>query len=224
MRRYGVVATVLLVFLLPLTPAAALDGDVQPTSGVLYSGCRDVPVRYSVTFPAEMEDWTLDLTAYGADGLEATSTGVSSFGGEPTAGTAGLFFCSIDEPGRYTVLATGEWYDVYEYNTHPYSLPTTSFTMRLPKTRTVAKAKGSFKIKAAVQDERPNGYFPADYFDVWLERLQNGRWKRVPGTRTFADGPVVYKLPKLRGVKVRAVTPGTDDWTASKSRGVRVRR
>jgi hypothetical protein len=222
MRRYGVVATVLLAFLLvPLPPAAALDGYVQPTSGVLYSGCRDLPVNYSVSFPPEMEDWSLELTAYGADGIEATGAYLGSFGGDPTTGTAGLFFCSIDDPGRYTVVAAGEWYD-YDFNTYSYSLPTTSFTMRLPKTKTVAKAKGNFKIKVAVKDERPNGYFPADYYDVWLERRHNGTWKRIPGTKTFTDGPTVYRLPKLRGVKVRAVTPKTDNWTASRSRAVRV--
>ena len=95
-------------------------------------------------------------------------------------------------PGTYTVVAEEAEWDDYEadIDDRPFTLPPTSFSMRLPLTKTTLKAKPAGKnvrLTVQVKDERPAGYFSTEYATVRLEVQARGKWRTVPRSKTITD-------------------------------------
>jgi len=220
MRRYGVVATVLLAFLLPSSPAAAVDGGTYPSNGVLYDDCDDILIPYTFGFPPTMDDFLVNVDVYAPDGTRAGGDFMTK--PDPVSGNAEFFSCGSDGPGTYTVKTSGTWYDA-DYNSYAFTLPDSTFNLRLPRSRTTAKALGNFKVRVSVRDERPNGYFPSEYPTVKVQLKENGAWRTL-GRAMFDDsgkGTVTFKSSRA-GKSVRFVTVA-DNYSGSKSKPVTVR-
>lgn len=242
MKRFlFLLAVALGVVVLPLSvpaPASAdvVGGGVSAADGVLYPGCVQHPVSYTLSVPPGAQYWNLSITAYGPDGLEAGSAYLSKFLGDATTGTETLQFCPLsDGPGAYRIVPTGEWTD-YDYHDHVFTLPSTTVTMRSPATATSIRVsprhprKGAvFKVVVQVSDERPAGYFPTSYAEVVLQyRRGSGAWQkaRKGRARTDGEGRLVYRY-RFDGkpAQLRAVTASSwREYDGSVSRSVRLRR
>lgn len=207
---------------------AAESGSTNAPNGVLFE-CADHEYTYSIDLPSEADGWSADITVRGPDGLEATSDFIYD---APTHGTSEFQLCSFDEPGRYTITGEVEWHD-YDYNTYTFSLRSSSFTMRAPRTRTSLTASATRVRRGAVvrfqitsKEERPAGYYPNEYDTVVLQRFVNGTWERIPGARGFTNerGRDVLKGRMTSAkAKVRALTPGEDGQSSSASRPIVLR-
>lgn len=233
--RRAVSALLLLSGLVVLSPAAeaAGSGSVAAAGGVIYSDCRDHAYMYDLQLPSDTESWDLEVSVLGPDGLEHTSDYVYDDGWYTGAGVSSFQVCGGAMPGRYTLQAVLTTYD-YDYNPSAELLPTASFDMRLPFTRTKLTVSNrtprfnqvvTFKVKT--KDERVNGYYATEYPDVRLEVRRDGQWRKVKGSKTMANGVGVAKI-KYRwnvrsAVKVRAVTIGDDYYAASVSSAVTVK-
>jgi hypothetical protein len=223
-------------FALTAAGGSASAGDsswVRGINSVLYQGCHEHPYQYHINADQASYDWSLQVTAYDPRGIEATSSWIWKDEGDPPSGTAGgdnaLSICSGERPGRYTIRAELNFYG------GPYTdqiLPESSFTLRLPRTRTSLKVNDRsaalgqrlrFKIRS--KTEFPTGYFGSEYERVVLERKAGARWLRM-GRRytTNSRGVAVAKVSwdSRRPVKVRAVTRRTEDHGKSTSRPVNI--
>ena len=212
LRLRAVLATsiaAILVSPLGATPVQAAQGgsiSIAP-SGVVYDGCQRIP--YRLDLPAGMgSTWSVDVTLRGPDGLEASSDFVYS--GAPTPD--GLQVCAYSaNPGRYSVTADAEYYDLDSGRTYKFSLTPASISLREPRSRATAKASASrvkkgrtVKIRTQVRDERPSGFFPTAYATVRLEERVKGRWRSVRGTSTMTDSRGRASLPYVgRGRKTQ---------------------
>jgi hypothetical protein len=233
LRDIGVVlGAASLVVGLGATPAyGEVTGSVSsPGTGVLYDDCRSVLVPYSLDVSPGTDSWSMDVVAYGPDGTQEASDYVSSFS-DPSTGNAALLFCGYEMPGSYTVAVEDAAWSDYESDIYssPFSVPGTTFTMRLPKSKTTLKKKAAgegVRLTVQVKDERPAGYFPTEYATVRLEALIKGKWRRVPHSKALTDerGREVWRIGRVgRVVKLRAVTlTDHDDYTGSESRPVTV--
>jgi len=202
-----------------LTSAAHATGAPAATisigNGVLYSDCRDHAFSYAVTVPAGSTSWTLDVTAYGPDGLESGSEYLYGSDDNPTPGAGDFFFCAGMMAGTYTIQTVFEWTD-QDYNSYSTAVAPVSFTMRKPFTRTTLAASTTnpdygqrVKLKVTSKDERPAGYFASDYAKVRVQRYTSGEWATIKGGRlTIELGKAVmrYRFASTGREKFRAVT------------------
>ena len=206
---------------------AGVSGSLSIGNGVLYDDCRDVSFTYSLSFTPDVDHWSMDVEAIGPDGTSEASAFIAS-SLDAASGTETLLFCGWEQNGRYELHATGTW-DDYDTDTYdqPFTLPTRSFTMRLPKSKTTIKTRPAGKnvrVIVTVKDERPNGYFPTDFATVRLNSFVGGRWVVVRNSKGYTDDgryAKVYLRPKTP-LKIRAVTKESDNYSASKSNPVRV--
>lgn len=206
--------------------AAATGTLGSPGSGVLYQDCQDVKVPYSLSLPPGTDYWSVTVEALAPDGTHETSDFLYD-DSDPATGAASLSFCGYEMPGTYTVVATGGEYSDYDSDVfdQPLTLNTTTFTMRLPQTKTTLSKKPAGKVTrltVQVTDERPAGYFATDYAPVQLQVQNGSRWRNVPHTKETTDnGRYVYRIGRVgKMTKVRAVTRSSDAYTGSESRPV----
>jgi hypothetical protein len=197
--------------LLATAPAqASVSGSVGNGSAVLYEGCRDWGIPYSLNIDPGVDYWNLELSVKGPDGIETFSDYLYS-SDYPSSGTAQVQVCSFEDPGTYTVEAAGEWSDYDTDQDGTYTLPTSTFKVRLPKSRTtikvVKKPKNRVVITVAVKDERPNGHFPSEYADVKLQAFHGGRWVTANAGNGYTndDGVARWVYRRTVRTKVRAV-------------------
>jgi len=222
MRRRSLVAAgavVLGASVLAGPPAqAATTFRMTIPDGVVYAeGCQDHAYTYIFDGLPAGYSATLNLTLLGPDGLRAGADSQH----EPS-GTGSFFFCSSSLTGVYTARGTAEICQT----SSPYSCSSVdverAFSMRKPHSRTGLSAPRrvrpgrEFEVKVTVRDERPNGYFPTDYTDVYLEQRGRHGWQRVPHTMTTVyDGrtfiTVTMTGPKLvlRAVKREGSVEGS---------------
>ena len=214
---------------------AAGSGSISAQNGVLYAGtCYDHAYNYSVQLPAGTRDWTLDVAFYTPDGIESGSDSTFSYPSdpEPTTGSSSHQVCSSELAGRWTTRATLETCD-YDFRCTTVSLPSTSFEMRRPTSRTGLRVSTKrprsgqvLAFRIASQDERPTGYFGTDYAPVHLEWRDGTKWRRLPKGRTSTDSTgratIRYKWATSGKLVVRAVTRPTESIAGSVSGSIKV--
>jgi hypothetical protein len=169
----------------------------------------------------------MDLELVGPDGNVVSSAYVY---GEARTGTDSFFLCeSPNLAGTYTIRGTGEMRGP-DYTYAPISVAPSTVTFRLPRTRTVIRAKPSRPKRGQVvrfaitsKDERPAGYFGTSYATVKLQVKRSGGWRTFETTTTDEAGRAVIRARYSgRRAKVRATTPSEADRTGSASRIIRV--
>lgn len=193
MRPWSVIAAALLAVtlstMLTTSPSAAATGSVSVSDGVFWNELSvEHPYSYTFTPDPGYTDVTLDAEVTGPDGYSAASDYESD---APLSGTPTITFYGEQMDGDYTLTVTMTACTP-NYSCRDTVLPPQTFELRLPRSKTILKTPKSnvepgqtVKLRAKVLDERPNGFFRADYGDIWLERRQGNRWKRVPGTKGF---------------------------------------
>jgi hypothetical protein len=140
----------------------------------------------------------------------------------PTRGTVTYTFCGSEEPGTWTVRATG-FYEGLPLVRAPFALPDTTFTVRPVGTRTTvagtALGRGRFRLTTPVRQEAEQGYERAEGARIRLERLVRGSWQKVPGlTLTTVHGRAVARIAGHYGQRVRAVVPDRSSVAGSTSK------
>lgn len=238
MGRFRAGAAALLTFVIALTglvlvapSAEAVGGWTSSSNGVLYANNPQHAYRYSAPIPARAADWVMEVDLIGPDGGQASWDFV--WGGRQT-GSGNLYIFSSSLPGRYTIRASGEWYDA-NYDSHAFTVPASTFMMRKAHSKTTLSVsdrtprKGqTITMKVTIKDERPRGYFKTQYAPVKLQRKVGGTWKTYGwGTgKTSANGTVKFRT-KFTGkpTKIRAVAVSdTGDWTRSVSKVISLHR
>lgn len=238
MIKRGFVAFVLAAAATLAAPTAPSHADgsgiLASQSGVVYE-CADHAYTYSLSLPAGTTGWSMEVTIRSQDGLEAATDFVYSQPG--TAGSGAFQLCPSDGAGTYSMTAIVNYHDG-DYNEGSFALPTATFSMRLPMTRTTLKATVKKHTKTATKtitlrtkttDERPNGYYGTSYPNVVIQRKVGVSWRIVPNLDVSADsdgdGIVRFTWPLKKRATLRAHTQPRDyhDYTASDSGAVRIR-
>ena len=229
MKRGMLLLSVLSLLLIGPAPAAnaAVAGTTSAASAVLYPDCRDVPVSYSFQPTPDVSHWNMDIDVLAPDGTTDGSAFLSSFFDAPT-GSFTIQLCgSVSMPGTWTVTGTGE-YEGADDITHTWQLTPSVFNVRAANTRTTLSKKpvgrGVYSLRVSVKDERPNGYYDTDYPEVVIQRMDHGKWRRVPGVSvSVSDGKGSVRVSVKSIVKVRAVTSADSNYSSSTSRPVTLR-
>lgn len=227
--KRGLMLFVMLGLLLvaPVAAAnAAVGGSTAAPSAVLYPDCRDLPVTYSIQPTPDVTHWNMDIDILAPDGTIEGGDFLSSFFDSPT-GTFTVYVCGSAMPGTWTITGTGE-YEGADDLTHTWQMTPSTFQVRRAHSRTTLKKKpagrGTYSLRVSVKDERPNGYYPTDYPSVILQKLEGGRWRRVPGISvSVSDGHSAFRVNTKSLVKVRAVTSDGSNYEGSTSRPVTLR-
>lgn len=209
--------------------AAAATGQVSASNGVLYDSCRNHAFNYSVS-PGSNE-WNLEVDLVDPRG-DVTDGDYLYSGADPTSGSGSFFFCGSEPAGRYTIRATLTWYDS-SWNEYTQVLPTSTFTMRKPWSRTTVSVNDttarynqvlSFRVRSKV--EHPAGYFANEYEYVALQLLTASGWVRIRGTRTLTNdngyASIRARWKRYAPGKVRAQTFRTAAFQGSTSTYVRI--
>lgn len=218
----------------PLLPAhAAESASVQGINGVLYQGCNYQSFKYDIPPEKAAYDWSLLVTAYDPRGIESTSAWLWKDEGDPPSGTAsgenGLMICNFEPAGTYTLRAELNFYGG-PYNDE--TLPESSFTMRKPYTRTRLRVNDKtaaygqrLKFRIVSKAEYPRGYFANEYANVILQRRTPAGWRKIGRYSTNENGVAVARVRwwHRTPVPVRALTPRTSSYKASRSAPTRIR-
>jgi len=211
----GALGLALAASLLAAPPAqASVSGTIGNGSAVLYEGCRYWAIPYSLNLVPGIDYWNLSLSVKGPDGIEDFSDYLYS-SDYPSSGSAQVQVCSIDDPGTYTVEATGEWSDYNTDQDGTYTLPSSTFEVRLPESKTTLKVKAlprnRVRLTVAVKDERPNGFFPSEYADVKLQAFRGGRWVTANDGTGYTDKNGIASWVYLRTVRTKTRAVMVDD-------------
>ena len=212
--------------------ADSTSGSTTGIDGVLYDDCLSYPYRYSVDVPAEAEQWTLEVTAFGPDGQPAETDSRSN---EATTGTSSFFLCTRpDGFGTYTIRSTFHWWEADATTPHDVPLADSAFTLRKPFTRTSVVVSSRrphrgqvVRYRIATRDERPTGFAANAFAWVHLERKAHGHWVRMKGGRgmTHSTGRVRLKLRypyHHKRLRIRAVTEPSVRYAGSTSPALRI--
>ncbi|WP_162799439.1 hypothetical protein [Nocardioides sp. 616] len=200
--------------------------------GVLYDGCTDHPINYSVAPPLDAYSWSLQLVFQAPDGTSAGSAYISK--GDPTTGVETKQFCPGDElPGTYSVTGT---YTVMPRsgNTPATAITPFTFDLRLPTTQVTAKASEKkpkvgkqVKVRVTVSDERPSGgLFGTSGAKVQLQRKKGAKWVSVAGANgyTKSSGKALLKFKqKWKGKTTFRVVADLDDLGSGTSSAFKLR-
>jgi hypothetical protein len=207
------------------------SANLHASSGVLYSGCRDISYSFDMALPEGTQHWDITVSLIGPDGLEASSDYVYGSASDTTGGTGRVQVCGSFAGGRYKL--TGELeYDDSDWVTRTVPTGAASITLRKPNTRTVLSASTRnprigqvVTLRTRATDERPNGYFGTDYAAVRIQKLAGGRWVGVAKvyTNTKGNGSTKMRFKSRKPVKLRAVTAATDSAAKSVSRTIKLR-
>lgn len=215
-------------------PAHAADGGYfSPTDQVLYDDCYDIQVPFTVSLPPNISEWTVSSSIIepGGDTITDYADGNGNLGG----GTMEAFTCGTESDlGTYLVSGYITGYDA-NYNKYTFSMPSTSFTMLAPATKTHLRVSDrtvefndpvTFRVKATGQSVR--GYVGLDYTTVRLQyRAGGGAWRSFKGGNKLSTNSTGilkarYRVNIARDVRVRAVTLGDGIYRPSKSRAIKI--
>jgi len=232
--RMKKLATLALGIMLAITglvtsPAQAVDGGYfLARSAVLYDDCYDIQVPVQVSLPANITEWTVWATIVGPDGDTHTDyvDGVGNVGG----GAVEVFTCGSEgDLGSYLVSGYISAYDA-NYTKYPYSMPSTSFSMTAPASKTSlqvsdrsVKTDDPVRFRVKVTGQSVRGYVGLDYTTVRLQyRVGGSGWKSFRrGNKLSTNSAGVLKETYLvnftRNVQVRALTLGDGIFAPSKS-------
>lgn len=205
-------------------PANAATASLYFEDGVLYSGCFDIPYQFTLDLPSGTSTWSYDLSITKPDGTEIASDFNYGTGRIGTLSTE-ILLCGSDDAGDLT--ATGTVEAEGSYGTEEVDFMPTTFTMRRPLSQTTAKLAAkpkcgkTVRINTTTLDERPNGFFPAEFGEVALERKVKGKWRPVEWSEEFFDDGVAQleivwtkakKTKTCAKVVLRAVTLYDSDY------------
>jgi hypothetical protein len=228
MKRGLILLAALLGSIVLQTPAAnaAVGGTTSAAPVVLYPDCRDVVVSYDIQPTPDVTHWNMQIDAVAPDGTSQSGAFLSSFFDART-GTFTIFMCGSSMPGTWTISGTGE-YDGADGLTRTWQMTPSSFLVRAAQSRTTLTKKslgrGVYSLKVGVKDERPNGYFATEFPSVTLQKLDHGRWRRIPRLSvSVSDGKASVRVSVESLVKVRAVTRKGSNYGSSTSRPVTLR-
>lgn len=160
-------------------------------NGVLYSGCFDYAYSFNLDLPDGTEYWSIDVSITSADGTEVGSDYVYGTGRVGTL-TSEVFLCGSEDAGALTAtgVVDGEGDEVGTYSLE--ATPQT-FIMRRPFSQTTAKVVNKpecgkvIKIAVTAADERPTGYFPADFAEVGIQQFYDKKWQTLRGTVKYVS-------------------------------------
>lgn len=190
--------------------------------------CTEHRYSYSLNLPSWADGFNAEVEVIGPDGLNAASDYLS---GEPASGIGTFWLCpgGSATAGTYTIGGEVEYYDE-AFNDYRFTLTPSTFTMRLPQTRTTLTASSTRVQRGAAvrfvirsKEERPAGFYPATYQEVTLQAFTKGKWRRFDTAYTDGKGRAFAKGRMKGKTKVRAVTPGDDDQLVSTSRPIVIR-
>jgi hypothetical protein len=223
-RGFIVLLVALACVVLPAAPASAeVVGSTSGPTVVLYNDCRDNPISYAIQATPDVSHWNMEIDVLAPDGTSEGGTFLSSYFDTPT-GTFTVLTCGSEMPGVYTVVGTGE-YEGADGLTRTWQMAPSTFLVRAAHTKTRLTKKslgqGRYSLRVSVKDERPAGYFATDTAKVRLERLDHGKWRRVPRVSIFvSDGKGSVRVSTKHFVKVRAKTVANYNYESSTSRPV----
>ncbi|WP_370614387.1 hypothetical protein [Mumia sp. Pv 4-285] len=236
MKRFvAVTAVALAVPALVGVPSAeaATAASARASSGVLWDDCFDHRFSYTVgSAAASADDWELDVTLVGPDGRTADSNWLWK-GGDPASGSSSFFFCGgSDRPGTYQIRGTVTSYDE-DYNATKRAIPTSTFRMRQPQTRSAVRATPKktrtgrvVRLKGTSKVERPRGFYALEYAPVRLQQKVHGKWRNVKASQ-YTDhagrASFRYRAKEKGTLTFRLYTPASSTQTASLSKAVKVR-
>jgi hypothetical protein len=224
-------ATALLVGASPTQASSAASGSLKAGSTVAYPGCRENPIRWSLTLPVEAEDFDFSISVTDPTGEEVGSDFIWQSVSDGTAGVSDAAdICEFAVRGTYKVTVDeAEWMDA-DYNEYGFTIPVTTFTVRSPHSRTTSthtQTAKRVKIRATVKDERRTGYFATKYAVVKLQERRNGHWRTIERDWTNGYGHNMFSLRRhlahLHKVTLRVYTP-RDGYTDSASKPFRIKR
>ncbi|MEP9381584.1 hypothetical protein [Nocardioides sp. KR10-350] len=216
--------------------AASASGWTSSSNGVLYDTSQKHRYGFSVSVPAAADDWDLEVTLVAPDGTDAGSD--YKYGSNSKSASGYFWFFGSEMPGRYRVKAQLTWYDWDASSNwkHQVSLPTSSFTMRRPHSRTTLTVsdrtprKGQIvRYTITLRDERPRGYFPTKYEYVVLQHKVGGAWvnyrwsKDVTSARGKVTGRARYEGRPVK-LRAKAVASSWVGYTTSSSKIIRLHR
>ena len=209
------------------SPASAdVTGRTSTDDAVLYSHCQQHPISYEVTPSPGTTLWRLEIQVFDPEGAVSEGTVLSSAAGAPTSGTVVHTFCGSEDPGTYTVRASG-FYEGVPLVQVPFSLPDTTFEVRRAETRTELVRKplghGRYRLTTGVREQTERGFTRSDGVSLLIERLVHGQWQKVRGTSlTTVHGRATTVVRGRPGTALRAVVPTRSNYAGSASRPVRL--
>ena len=192
MRRLLVTALLAAVVAVGGSASAEAPSALTTSDGVLFQTCVRHPIAYAAT--PDSGNWSLFLSSTRSDGAPGPFVSLSSAVGDQASGTTTLDFCGYADtagvyiPGQYTLAGALSWVDDGGV-TRTEQLPSATFTMARPQTRTALTLSDStpragqpiqFRVKVKVQS--PTGWMrvPDDALPLRLRVLARG-----PGEKTF---------------------------------------
>ncbi len=197
---------------------------ISAPAGVLYAGCFEHPVGYTVDVDPSDTPWLLDVDTSDPTGARGGSNQRRSSAGDQRVGSMGVELCSGSlEPGTFAlsgVLTHGAGVDPVTPST---------FTMRNPRTRTRISAsterprrQQQVVITARSREEMPGGYQRKRGARVVLQRDVRSTWVKVldgGSARTDDRGRARFRFVYPGHMtRLRVVTRGSADWDGSRSR------
>jgi hypothetical protein len=227
LRRLALPVLLALGSLAVAGPASAdATGTTSSDDVVLFDHCQRHPIHYDLQVAPGTALWRLEIQVFDPGGMVSEGTVLSSAAGAPTSGTVHTTFCGSEPAGTWTVRATG-FYELLPAVELPFTLPDTTFRVRPAATRTALTEKplghGRHRLTVRVDEQDANGFRRADGVKVRVQRLVDGRWHAVRGTRlTTVHGVARTTLHARPGTKVRAAVPPKNSYAASVSKAVRL--
>jgi hypothetical protein len=217
------------------SPAAAADSTwVRGIDGVLYPGCHSYPFKYAIEDDKASYDWSLEVTVFDERGVEVGGAWLWKDEGDPASGTAkgddGFQLCDSDRAGEYTIEAElnfyGGPYTDEQFDGAPFRMRDARSRTKIVSVSDTNPVKGqrlTVRVRSTV--EYPKGFFGSEYEKVVMQKKIGGKWKRSKADYTNNQGIVVFRgtWPYKNPVKLRAVTPRTDEYSSSTSKVVTVR-
>jgi hypothetical protein len=207
----------------PSPAQAAVVGSTSSEDVVLYDECQQHPVDYTVHIPAGTTFWRLRVVIADPQGHNSQGD-VFTSSTSPTSGTFTFQFCGSEDPGTYTVRATG-FTEVLPAVQLPFALPDSTFEVLPARTRTAltkTRLDGRrYLLTAAVRRQSSDGFSRAEGVLTRIEQRVDGEWRPVAGTRVgTVHGLARTRLGARPGTKVRAVSAPASNYAGSTSRPV----
>lgn len=205
---------------------AALTGTISAEDFVLQNKCRNQSVDYSFAVSPDTLLWQVKLTMVSPNGRTSEGVDLSSVDGDATSGTVRFLICGSAVPGTYAVRTVGT-YQVVPLVNLPVTVAESTFEVRPAATRTTLSRKhlagDRYRVVAKVKDERRRGFKPTNSAEVVFQRLVEGTWRTIRGSRALTDhGVATTVVTAAEGTRVRAVTKPDGYLGGSTSRSIRL--
>jgi hypothetical protein len=189
---------------------AAVTGTTSASDVTLRNSCRRIPIDYNLEVDPGTTNWRVRIKVETPDDNAPEGFDLSSEAGDPTTGTLPYLICGSDSPGTYRVQGVGTYQNAPLTNI-AFELAESTFEVRRSPTRTslraVPGAGDRVRLVATVQALRKGDFRPVSNAPVRLQRLVQGRWRFLDGTRRLTNsGRAVYLVDLRPGTRVRAVT------------------